>query len=66
MSRPRTVETEQILRDILAGLTPKEIGYSLGRAACTVSKTLANHGMRKRYVTDTEFSQLLNQRKGTS
>ena len=66
MSRPRTVETEQILRDILAGLTPKEIGYNLGRAACTVSKTLANHGMRKRYVTDTEFSQLLNQRKQTT
>lgn len=66
MSRPRTVETEQILRGILAGLTPKEIAYNLGRAACTVSKTLANHGMRKRYVTETEFRQILNQRKATS
>lgn len=65
MSRPRTVETEQILRDLLSGLTPKEIAFSLGRAPCTVSKTAWNHGIRKQYVTESEFRQILSQRKTT-
>ena len=66
MSRPPSPEREQIVRRLLLGFTTKEIAYDLKRTTGGVSKIAWNAGVRKRYVTDTEFSQLLNQRKGTS
>jgi hypothetical protein len=47
-------------------LTTKEIAYELGRTVGGVSKIASNAGVKKQYVTDTEFRQLLNQRKATS
>jgi hypothetical protein len=66
MSRPRSPERDLIVRNLLAGMTTKEIAYEFGRTAGGVSKIAWNAGVRKRYVTDNEFSQLLNQRKATS
>jgi DNA-binding NarL/FixJ family response regulator len=65
MSRPRTPERDQIIRRLLLGFTTKEIAFELGRTAGGVSKIASNAGVKKQYVTDLEFRQLLNQRKGT-
>ena len=66
MSRPRSPERDLIVRNLLLGLTTKEIAYELGRTVSGISKIAWNAGVRKQYVTDTEFSQLMKQRKGTS
>ena len=66
MSRPRSPERDLIVRNLLAGLSTKEIAYELGRTVGGVSKIASNAGVKKQYVTDTEFRQLLNQRKATS
>jgi len=64
MSRPRTPEREQIVRNLLLGFSTKEIAFALGRTVGGVSKIAWNAGIKKQYVTDSEFRQLLNQRKG--
>jgi DNA-binding NarL/FixJ family response regulator len=66
MSRPRSPERDLIVRNLLLGLTTKEIAYELGRTVGGVSKIASNAGVKKQYVTDPEFRQLLNQRKATS
>jgi DNA-binding NarL/FixJ family response regulator len=66
MSRPRSPERDLIVRNLLLGLTTKEIAYELGRTVGGVSKIASNAGVKKQYVTDAEFRQLLNQRKATS
>ena len=63
MSRPRSPERDLIVRNLLAGLSTKEIDYELGRTVGGVSKIASNAGVKKQYVTDTEYRQLLNQRK---
>ena len=66
MSRPRSPERDLIVRNLLLGLTTKEIAYELGRTVGGVSKIASNAGVKKQYVTETEFRQLLNQRKQTT
>jgi DNA-binding NarL/FixJ family response regulator len=66
MSRPRSPERDLIVRNLLLGLTTKEIAYELGRTVGGVSKIASNAGVKKQYVTDTEYRQLLNQRKATT
>ena len=66
MSRPRSPERDLIVRNLLAGLSTKEIAYELGRTVGGVSKIASNAGVKKQYVTDTEYRQLLNQRKQTA
>ena len=66
MSRPRSPERDLIVRNLLLGLTTKEIAYELGRTVGGVSKIASNAGVKKQYVTDTEYRQLLNQRKQTT
>ena len=66
MSRPRSPERDLIVRNLLAGLSTKEIAYELGRTVGGVSKIASNAGVKKQYVTETEFRQLLNQRKATT
>ena len=66
MSRPRTSEREQIVRNLLLGWSTKEIAYALGMTSGGISKIAWNAGIKKQYVTDLEFRQLLNQRKGTA
>ncbi len=66
MSRPRSPERDMIVRNLLLGLTTKEIAYELGRTVGGVSKIASNAGVKKQYVTDTEYRQLLNQRKQTA
>jgi DNA-binding NarL/FixJ family response regulator len=66
MSRPRSLERDLIVRNLLLGLTTKEIAYELGRTVGGVSKIASNAGVKKQYVTETEFRQLLNQRKATT
>jgi DNA-binding NarL/FixJ family response regulator len=66
MSRPASPERDLIVRNLLLGLTTKEIAYELGRTVGGVSKIASNAGVKKQYVTDTEYRQLLNQRKQTA
>jgi DNA-binding NarL/FixJ family response regulator len=66
MSRPASPERELIVRNLLLGLSTKEIAYELGRTVGGVSKIASNAGVKKQYVTETEFRQLLNQRKATT
>ena len=66
MSRPRSPNRDLIVRNLLAGLTTKEIAFDLQRTVGGISKIAWNAGVRKQYVTETEFRQLLNQRKATS
>ena len=66
MSRPRSPERDWIVRNLLAGLTTKEVAYNLGRTVGGVSKIAWNAGVKKQYVTDQEYRQLLNQRKQTT
>lgn len=66
MSRPKSPERDLIVRNLLLGLTTKEIAYELGRTAGGISKIASNAGVRKQYVTESEFKQLLNQRKQTA
>ena len=66
MSRPRSPERDLIVRNLLLGLTTKEIAYELGRTVGGVSKIASNAGVKKQYVTEIEFRQLLNQRKATT
>jgi DNA-binding NarL/FixJ family response regulator len=63
MSRPSSPERQLIVRDLLAGLSTKEIAYNLKRTVSGISKIAWNAGVRKQYVTDTEFRNLLNHRK---
>ena len=66
MSRPRSPDRDLIVRNLLAGLTTKEIAFDLQRTVGGISKIAWNAGVRKQYVTETEFRQLLNQRKATT
>ena len=66
MSRPRSPDRDLIVRNLLAGLTTKEIAFDLQRTVGGISKIAWNAGVRKQYVTETEFRQLLNQRKQTT
>ena len=66
MSRPRSPDRDLIVRNLLLGLTTKEIAFDLQRTVGGISKIAWNAGVRKQYVTETEFRQLLNQRKATT
>jgi hypothetical protein len=66
MSRPRSPERDWIVRNLLAGLTTKEVAFNLGRTVGGISKIAWNAGVKKQYVTDAEYRQLLNQRKQTT
>ena len=63
--RPRKPNRDEIVRDILAGLSTKEIAYKFKRAVSGISKIAGNVGLRREYVTQTEFRNLLNHRKST-
>jgi DNA-directed RNA polymerase specialized sigma24 family protein len=55
-----------VIRRVLEGFSTKEIAHEAQLTAGAVSKIIGNTpDIRKRYVTDAEFRQLLNQRKAT-
>ena len=53
-----------VIRRVLEGRSTKEIAFETGMTPSAVQKIISNT-MRKQYVTDAEFRQLLNQRKST-
>jgi DNA-binding NarL/FixJ family response regulator len=61
--RPRKPNRDEIVRDLLEGLSPKEIAYKFKRQISGIHKIALNAGIRKEYVTQTEFRNLLNHRK---
>ena len=63
MSRPASPLVPLVIRRVLEGFSPKEIAHELQLTPSAVSKIISNTQMRKEYVTDAEFRQLLNQRK---
>jgi hypothetical protein len=66
MSRPASPMVPLVIRRVLEGFSTKEIAHEAQLTAGAVSKIIGNTpDIRKRYVTDAEFRQLLNQRKAT-
>jgi predicted transcriptional regulator len=66
MSRPSSPLVPLVIRRVLEGFSPKEIAHELKLTPSAVSKIIGNTThIRKRYVTDSEFYHLLNQRKAT-
>jgi DNA-directed RNA polymerase specialized sigma24 family protein len=66
MSRPASPLVPLVIRRVLEGFSTKEIAHEAQLTAGAVSKIIGNTpDIRKRYVTDAEFRQLLNQRKAT-
>ena len=63
--RPRKPNRDKIVRDLLAGLSTKEVAYKFQRAVSGICKIASNAGVRKEYVTQTEFRNLLKHRKST-
>jgi predicted transcriptional regulator len=64
MSRPASPLVPLVIRRVLEGFSPKEIAHELKLTPSAVSKIIGNTThIRKQYVTDSEFYQLLNQRK---
>jgi DNA-binding NarL/FixJ family response regulator len=53
-----------VIRRVLEGRSIKEIAFETGMTPSAVQKIISNT-MRKEYVTEAEFRQLLNQRKAT-
>jgi DNA-binding NarL/FixJ family response regulator len=53
-----------VIRRVLEGRSIKEIAFETGMTPSAVQKIISNT-MRKEYVTEAEFRQLLNQRKST-
>jgi len=67
MSRPQSPLVPLVLSRILAGLSPKEVAFEVSMTPSAISKMIGNtRHIRKQYVTDLEFRQILNQRKGTA
>jgi len=64
MSRPASSMLPLVIRRVLEGRSTKEIAFETGMTPSAVQKIISNT-MRKQYVTDAEFRQLLNQRKST-
>ena len=64
MSRPASSMLPLVIRRVLEGRSIKEIAFETGMTPSAVQKIISNT-MRKEYVTDAEFRQLLNQRKST-
>jgi len=62
MSRPASSMLPLVIRRVLEGRSTKEIAFETGMTPSAVQKIISNT-MRKQYVTDAEFRQLLNQRK---
>jgi predicted DNA-binding protein YlxM (UPF0122 family) len=55
-----------VIRRVLEGFSTKEIAHEAQLTPSAVSKIIGNTThIRKRYVTDSEFYHLLNQRKAT-
>jgi predicted transcriptional regulator len=66
MSRPSSPLVPLVIRRVLEGFSPKEIAHELQLTPSAISKMISNTPhIRKRYVTDSEFYHLLNQRKAT-
>ena len=65
MGRPKAIERDQIVREVMSGATTKEIAYKLNRTQGGISKIMSNIGIRKYYLTETEFARILTQRKAT-
>ena len=66
MSRPASPMVPLVIRRVLEGFSPKEIAHELQLTPSAVSKIISNTPrIRKQYVTDSEFRQLLSQRKAT-
>ena len=53
-----------VIRRVLEGRSIKEIAFETGMTPSAVQKIISNT-MRKEYVTEAEFRQLLSQRKST-
>ena len=67
MSRPQSPLVPLVLSRILAGLSPKEVAFEVSMTPSAISKMIGNtRHIRKQYVTDLEFRQLLSQRKGSA
>jgi DNA-binding NarL/FixJ family response regulator len=64
MSRPSSPMLPLVIRRVLEGRSIKEIAFETGMTPSAVQKIISNT-MRKEYVTEAEFRQLLNQRKST-
>jgi len=66
MSRPASPLVPLVIRRVLEGFSTKEIAHEAQLTAGAVSKIIGNTpNIRKQYVTNAEFRQLLNQRKAT-
>ena len=64
MSRPSSPMLPLVIRRVLEGRSIKEIAFETGMTPSAVQKIISNT-MRKEYVTEAEFRQLLSQRKST-
>ena len=63
MSRPKSSFATTIISKLLTGMSPKEIAFETNMTASAVSKIIANtSGLRKQYVTETEYNQILKNR----
>ena len=66
MSRPQSPHSATVREKILAGKSTKMVAYEIKMTAAAVSKMLSNMAdIRKQYVTDIEYAQLLKSRKTT-
>lgn len=63
MGRHKCSNTDSILSSILAGLSNKEIAITFGVGNTLPCHIAARYGLKRQYVTDAEFKQILGQRK---
>lgn len=61
--RPRNPNRDEMLQRIFSGETAKQAAYEVGMTSQSVTTILSKLGIRKQYVTDSEFQQILGQRK---
>ena len=61
--RPRNPNRDEMLQRIFSGETAKQAAYEVGMTSQNVTTILSKLGIRKQYVTDREFQQILGQRK---
>ena len=66
MSRPQSAFVPLVRARVLAGDLPKMIAYEIGMTPSAISKMISNMpDLRKQYITDIEYAQIIKQRKAT-
>ena len=61
--RPRNPNRDEMLQRIVSCETAKQAANDEGKTSPNVTTILSKLGIRKQYVTDREFQQILGQRK---